>query len=66
MMEWNSELYLRYERERTQPSLDLVSRISLESPGEIVARNPQEKSSRRQEIRSGLKSVSRRSAGVPE
>jgi len=36
MMEWNSELYLRYERERTQPSLDLVSRISLESPGEII------------------------------
>src|SRR6478609_3195013 len=35
-MEWDSELYLRYERERTQPSLDLVSRISLESPQEII------------------------------
>ena len=36
MIEWDSELYLRYERERTQPSLDLVSRISLESPEEII------------------------------
>jgi len=36
MIEWSSELYLRYERERTQPSFDLVQRISLEAPQEII------------------------------
>jgi len=36
MIEWNSELYLRYEQERTQPSFDLVQRISLEAPQEII------------------------------
>jgi trans-aconitate 2-methyltransferase len=35
-MDWNSELYLRYERERTQPSLDLTARIPLEAPKEII------------------------------
>jgi trans-aconitate 2-methyltransferase len=34
--DWNSELYLRYERERTQPSLDLTSRIPLEEPKEVI------------------------------
>jgi len=32
MIEWDSELYLRYERERTQPSLDLAWRIPLPPP----------------------------------
>ena len=36
MTDWNSELYLRYERERTQPSLDLASRIPLEEPKEVI------------------------------
>jgi trans-aconitate 2-methyltransferase len=36
MIEWNSELYLRYEQERTQPSLDLASRIPLAAPLEII------------------------------
>jgi trans-aconitate 2-methyltransferase len=35
-MEWDSQLYLRYEEERTQPSLDLASRIPLEAPQEII------------------------------
>ena len=35
-MEWDSQLYLRYEEERTQPSLDLASKIPLEAPGEII------------------------------
>jgi hypothetical protein len=29
MVEWDSELYLRYEEERTQPSLDLAWRIRI-------------------------------------
>ena len=33
---WNSQLYLRYERERTQPSIDLASRIDLDSPAAII------------------------------
>jgi trans-aconitate 2-methyltransferase len=36
MIEWDSELYLRFEQERTQPSLDLAQRISLEAPTEII------------------------------
>jgi trans-aconitate 2-methyltransferase len=36
MIEWDSELYLRYELERTQPSLDLAFRIQLEAPHEII------------------------------
>jgi trans-aconitate 2-methyltransferase len=36
MIEWDSELYLRYEQERTQPSLDLALRIPLEAPEEII------------------------------
>ena len=36
MIEWDSQLYLRFEQERTQPSLDLASRIPLEAPREIV------------------------------
>jgi SAM-dependent methyltransferase len=33
---WDSQLYLRYERERTQPSIDLASRIDLDSPAAII------------------------------
>jgi trans-aconitate 2-methyltransferase len=36
MIEWDSQLYLRFEQERTQPSLDLASRIPLETPREII------------------------------
>lgn len=36
MPRWDAQQYLRFERERTQPCLDLVRRIDLESPGRIV------------------------------
>jgi trans-aconitate 2-methyltransferase len=36
MLEWDSELYLRYETARTQPSVDLASRIPFEAPQEII------------------------------
>ena len=36
MIEWDSELYLRYEQERTQPSLDLARSIPLIAPQEII------------------------------
>ena len=35
-IQWDSQLYLRYERERTQPSIDLASRIDLQSPAAII------------------------------
>jgi len=33
---WNASLYLRFERERTQPSRDLLARIPIDRPEEIV------------------------------
>jgi trans-aconitate 2-methyltransferase len=35
-VEWDSQLYLRYEKERTQPSRDLAWKIPLEAPQEII------------------------------
>jgi len=35
-IQWDSQLYLRYEQERTQPSIDLASRVDLDSPAEII------------------------------
>lgn len=35
-MKWNANQYLKFERERTQPSLDLISRIPLNAPKKIV------------------------------
>jgi trans-aconitate 2-methyltransferase len=34
--DWNPELYLKFEKERTQPSIDLVSRINFDRPGKII------------------------------
>jgi trans-aconitate 2-methyltransferase len=34
--DWNPELYLRFRNERTQPSIDLVSRINIANPGNII------------------------------
>jgi trans-aconitate 2-methyltransferase len=34
--DWNTQLYLRFERERTQPSRDLLARIAIDHPEEIV------------------------------
>jgi trans-aconitate 2-methyltransferase len=33
---WNPSQYLVFKQERTQPSLDLISRIHLEKPGKIL------------------------------
>jgi trans-aconitate 2-methyltransferase len=34
--DWNPELYLKFDKERIQPSVDLVSRINLDHPENIV------------------------------
>lgn len=34
--EWNPDLYLRFKKERTQPSIDLVKRIELDNPKTII------------------------------
>ena len=36
MSDWNSEQYLKFKKERTQPSTDLVNTIKLENPGRII------------------------------
>jgi trans-aconitate methyltransferase len=36
MSEWNSEQYLRFKEQRTQPAIDLVKRISFENPKKIL------------------------------
>lgn len=34
--DWNPELYLKFEEERTQPAIDLASRIKVENPKKII------------------------------
>lgn len=34
--DWNPELYLKFGKERTQPSIDLVSRIDMTNPAKII------------------------------
>lgn len=34
--DWNPDLYLKYGKERIQPSVDLVMRIELETPKNII------------------------------
>lgn len=36
MSDWNSEQYLKFKKERTQPSTDLVNTIKLETPKRII------------------------------
>lgn len=36
MSDWNPELYLKFEKERTQPARDLISRIRKEDPSSIL------------------------------
>jgi trans-aconitate 2-methyltransferase len=36
MTDWNPDQYLKFDRERTQPSIDLVSRIIFEKPSKII------------------------------
>jgi len=36
MPNWDADLYLKFAGERTQPAVDLISRISLADPGRII------------------------------
>jgi trans-aconitate 2-methyltransferase len=36
MVDWNPNSYLKFRDERTQPSIDLVSRIEIVNPGSII------------------------------
>ena len=36
MAEWNSEQYLKFKKERTQPSIDLANAIKIENPKNII------------------------------
>ena len=36
MADWNSELYLKFKSERTQPAIDLANRIPLAAPARIL------------------------------
>ncbi|MCM1115007.1 MAG: methyltransferase domain-containing protein [Clostridium sp.] len=36
MSDWNSEQYLKFKAERTQPSIDLVNRITVKEPQRII------------------------------
>lgn len=36
MPDWNPDLYLKFEKERTQPAIDLANRIGLSSPQDIL------------------------------
>jgi trans-aconitate methyltransferase len=38
MGDWNPEQYLKFKNERTQPSMDLVSRIRIEKADFIIKR----------------------------
>ena len=35
-MSWNSEQYLKFKTERTQPAIDLANRIPVQSPADII------------------------------
>lgn len=36
MSKWNSEQYLKFKKQRTQPAIDLAKRISVEYPHNII------------------------------
>lgn len=36
MSDWNSEQYLKFKKERTQPSIDLAGRINIDNPKRII------------------------------
>lgn len=36
MSDWNSEQYLKFKKERTQPSVDLAAKINMENPKRII------------------------------
>ena len=36
MADWNAELYSKFLKDRTQPSIDLANRITLDNPQSII------------------------------
>jgi trans-aconitate 2-methyltransferase len=36
IIDWNPDLYLKFDKERTQPAIDLVSRIKFDRPHKII------------------------------
>ncbi len=36
MGDWKPDLYLKFEKQRTQPAIDLAARINIQSPGRIL------------------------------
>jgi len=36
MPSWNADQYLKFDRERTQPARDLLTRIEIETPGRVI------------------------------
>src|SRR3954467_1512222 len=36
MPTWNSDQYLRFATERTQPAIDLAARIAIEAPARVI------------------------------
>lgn len=36
MADWNSSQYLKFKNERTQPSIDLINRIVISDPADII------------------------------
>ena len=36
MENWNSEQYIKFQRERTQPAIDLAARIDFDTPKQII------------------------------
>ena len=36
MSDWNSEQYLKFKKDRTQPSIDLANRLDIENPKSIL------------------------------
>lgn len=36
MPSWNSDQYLKFARERTQPALDLAARVNIDSPARVI------------------------------
>ena len=35
MTDWDAARYLKFEKERTRPAIDLLARISIEIPGHV-------------------------------
>lgn len=36
MSDWNAQLYLKFKKERTQPSIDLINRLNFQNPKKVI------------------------------